>query len=321
MSWIKDKRQCLLIFLILFVCVFIFLLPKTNQQDSSMKTDVIKKNIETLYTAEKAGIKQHFKFELNTWKGNLPCSKNRVDPLCESCYENEKLWDCVGEDRDWSVVFVDHSPYWKRKSSTLRLLKQCEVMVIHDTEPIPPENPYWPEGWCESKCKDRQTYTDTTRVPWTQVLQGDLDSTGEIFNRTVASILAGKTEYIYKKFNSEESPFGSHIKVLSAAAMSTSGDVLEMGTGYFSTPILHDIVSLQGRMLVSTDSDLNWLSLFSNLSKPTHQIIGVPVFEDGAHCGDYDYPASPVLDHAQLSVMGDVTNQLKSNRGIKCPNL
>ena len=32
-------------------------------------------------------------------------------------------------------------------------------------------------------------------------------------------------------------------RVLSAAALSTSGDVLEMGTGFFSTPVLHDIVS------------------------------------------------------------------------------
>ena len=32
-------------------------------------------------------------------------------------------------------------------------------------------------------------------------------------------------------------------RVLSAAALATSGDVLEMGTGFFSTPMLHDIVA------------------------------------------------------------------------------
>ena len=104
----------------------------------------------------------------------------------------------------------------------------------------------------------RRTHTDKTRLPWTQVLQGDLDTTGEVFNRTLASILTGETEDISKKFNPEESAYGSHIRsvynkittlyfnltrVLSAAALATSGDVLEMGTGFFSTPMLHDIVS------------------------------------------------------------------------------
>ena len=32
-------------------------------------------------------------------------------------------------------------------------------------------------------------------------------------------------------------------RLLSAAALSTTGDILEMGTGDFSTPMLHDIVS------------------------------------------------------------------------------
>ena len=105
----------------------------------------------------------------------------------------------------------------------------------------------------------RRIHTDTTRHPSTQVLQGGLDTSGEIFNRTLASILAGETEDISKKFNPQESTWGSHIRsvneivdnshpnfdsrVLSAAALATSGDILEMGTGFFSTPMLHDIVS------------------------------------------------------------------------------
>ena len=43
-------------------------------------------------------------------------------------------------------------------------------------------------------------------------MQGDLDTTGKIFDRAVAAIKANETEYIYKKFNSEEHSFGSHIK-------------------------------------------------------------------------------------------------------------
>ena len=58
----------------------------------------------------------------------------------------------------------------------------------------------------------RRTHTDTTRLPWTKIVQGDLDTTGKIFDRAVAAIKANETEYIYKKFNSEEHSFGSHIK-------------------------------------------------------------------------------------------------------------
>ena len=92
-------------------------------------------------------------------------------------------------------------------------------------------------------------------------------------------------------------------------------------------------------MLVSTDTELSWLSLFSNLSSPSHQLVGVPVFEDGGSCGLYG-GGSPVrerwktsnidtqtlflfqvLDHAQMSVMGDVTRLLQSNKEIRCPAL
>ena len=46
----------------------------------------------------------------------------------------------------------------------------------------------------------------------------------------------------YEKYNPEKSAWGSHIKLLSAAAMATSGDIMEIGTGFFSTPVLHEIV-------------------------------------------------------------------------------
>ena len=58
----------------------------------------------------------------------------------------------------------------------------------------------------------RQIYTDVSRSPNTQVLQGDLDTTGEIFERTLALIIGNETENIYKKFNPKENIFGSHIK-------------------------------------------------------------------------------------------------------------
>jgi len=290
----RDKKQSLLIFLAIFICVLIFL--SQSLRDSR--------------------IKKHFVFELNTWKGNAKCLDGS-DSGCE-CHQNHDLWDCVGKGRDWSVVFVDHDPIpiGKRADQAQRMLAQCELMVLHDAE----DGAHFPDDWC-SKCGNRRKYTDQ-RFPLTQLLQGDLDTTGEIFDKTVALILAGKTEHIAKKFDPTEHWYGSHIKVLSAAALSTSGDVLEFGTGFFSTPMLHDIISTQGgRLLVSVDSDLTWLSKFLNLSSPSHQLVGLPVYEDGAGCRHYEGGSLTELDFAKLSVMGDVTNKLQSNRKIKCPDM
>lgn len=35
------------------------------------------------------------------------CVEVGVGPGCESCNINADLWDCVGEDREWGLVFVD----------------------------------------------------------------------------------------------------------------------------------------------------------------------------------------------------------------------
>ena len=41
------------------------------------------------------------------WSSSQAYLKVGVGPWCQSCNTNADLWDCVGEDRDWSLVFVD----------------------------------------------------------------------------------------------------------------------------------------------------------------------------------------------------------------------
>ena len=69
-----------------------------------------------------------------------------------------------------------------------------------------------------------------------------MDKTGAVFDKAVAKFKAGETIPYKTKFNPTGSGWGSHIPLLSAAALSTRGDIMEMGTGFFSTPLLHDIV-------------------------------------------------------------------------------
>ena len=52
----------------------------------------------------------------------------------------------------------------------------------------------------------------------------------------------------------------------------------------------------EGRLLVSTESDLTWLSKFRNLSPPFHQLVGVPVYEDGAGCRHHGGGGLPVRE-------------------------
>ena len=74
------------------------------------------------------------------------------------------------------------------------------------------------------------------------IFQGDLDPTGKIFDSAVERFTSGSVDHYYDKFNPEKSGFGTHIRVLAAAALSTRGDILELGSGFFSTPLLDSIV-------------------------------------------------------------------------------
>lgn len=54
--------------------------------------------------------------------------------------------------------------------------------------------------------------------------------------------------------------YGTHLPALLQALARTSGPVLELGMGAYSTPILHAVCELEGRELVSIDNDSRiWL--------------------------------------------------------------
>lgn len=75
----------------------------------------------------------------------------------------------------------------------------------------------------------------------------------------------------------EESYF-SHIPLLSAAAIKTTGPVLELGSGFGSTLLLHGLCGAMGRQLVTLDTDGEWLNKFINLSRSWHRFKEVDSF-------------------------------------------
>ena len=60
-----------------------------------------------------------------------------------------------------------------------------------------------------------------------------------------------------------EFKYGSHIPVLINLLEISDGDVLEMGMGYFSTPLLHWFCRMQNRQLFSYENDPRYYSIFS----------------------------------------------------------
>ena len=96
-------------------------------------------------------------------------------------------------------------------------------------------------------------------------------------------------------------------------------------------------LQVENRILVSADTELNWLYQFKNLTAPYHQIIGVPVYEDGASCGKYlgGHSAiclsfiitkyillgggASVLPLEEIAFEGRIDKKLTSNKQITCP--
>ena len=121
--------------------------------------------------------------------------------------------------------------------------------MVHDTNQ---NDAIWPKDWLATRhgshpvWAGRRIFTDPRPGVWTSLIQGDLDEDGEVFDEVVNIFNDGvKVEEFWKEFNPGGSGWGSHVRLLAAAALATGGDVLELGTGHFSTPLLHRIVQKQ----------------------------------------------------------------------------
>lgn len=73
--------------------------------------------------------------------------------------------------------------------------------------------------------------------------------------------------------------YGTHLPVLIAVMGKTSGDVLELGTGVFSTPYLHYTCMLSKRHLVSYDNSPEWDRFIGYYRSPDHEIVMVDDWE------------------------------------------
>jgi len=199
------------------------------------------------------------------------------------CDVNTNLWECLGSDRDWGLVSLMDKEGEQRMDSIARLLTRTQLMVVttYRTRDLPADFKLSNKFWHGRRCFSQTLEEDKLIV----LIQGDLDTTGEIFN----SVVVDKEKDSSKEIQS----------MLLIASLSTHGDILELGTDQDTTQLLHTVVQSANakqeeddltRMLVTSDSTSSWLSEHSSLLCSFHQFVFVPLYNNGAGCAHHHQP-------------------------------
>ncbi len=75
--------------------------------------------------------------------------------------------------------------------------------------------------------------------------------------------------------------YSTHLPVLIEALNRTTGDVLELGPGVFSTPVLHWLCEAKKRYLLSVETDDKWYKFCSQyLQSDLHHFLHVANWDD-----------------------------------------
>lgn len=74
--------------------------------------------------------------------------------------------------------------------------------------------------------------------------------------------------------------YATHVPLLTRAFDLSTGDVLEVGTGYFSSTLLEWLCSITGRKLVSYETSPKWYERAKQMQSSYHDIIFVDNWDD-----------------------------------------
>lgn len=89
--------------------------------------------------------------------------------------------------------------------------------------------------------------------------------------------------------------FSSHLPMLWYALSQTTGAVLELGAGLFSTPFIHYYCIPRGRPVVTVDNQSRWLETVRSFEHPLHALI----LTTDWHLPELECPFDVVfIDHA-----------------------
>ena len=119
MTKINSRTKFHSALLIVSLCFLVYLMKFNNASitkntDKSRKMNM-KKHFQNKFPvweygkndkSRKVNLKKHFQFELPVWEHETSCSEEQQREECGQCSSRPELWDCVGEDRSWSVVII-----------------------------------------------------------------------------------------------------------------------------------------------------------------------------------------------------------------------
>jgi len=80
----------------------------------------------------------------------------------------------------------------------------------------------------------------------------------------------------------EIDPYATHLPALAACAARCAGPVLELGVGWYSTPLLHAHCGSRGLDLFSVESAAAWLNQFLHMAAPWHEFLQARMPDEAA---------------------------------------
>jgi len=81
--------------------------------------------------------------------------------------------------------------------------------------------------------------------------------------------------------------YSTHQRMLVKYLMRTSGPIVEIGCGDYSTPLIHEIAAAQGRTVCTLDSSADWLNRFASYKTDWHSFLHVESWDDWQPEGRY----------------------------------
>lgn len=130
----------------------------------------------------------------------------------------------------------------------------------------------------------------------------------------------------------------THQRCLVGAALRTIGPILELGVGWYSTPILHEIAEVQQRKLYTVDNNEYWIAQFKVLEEKSrwhfvwpigwwgelreiaHEAMhfGLVFVDQGQPC-EREYAIRMLLNQADVFVMHDTEEEFAYGYGRTLP--
>ena len=95
--------------------------------------------------------------------------------------------------------------------------------------------------------------------------------------------------------------FGSNLIPLAVAALATTGDILELGMGKFSTTLLHEISSNFDRDLISVDTNSDWVNQFAHYNSTNYHRVFSVSYENLFTYGQDGRWGLVLIDHTNAS--------------------